>query len=151
MAIWLGNGNHPDIQNHQEKWPSHAVAFFPLERAWRRAPANLDFLVAVNWEFGPGGERRDGYFIQSRRSKAWPSALWACTYDDNWETWSWVLRATSDEVYSDAAAAGRALIRASWRWERSQFQTGPFDEVDLAGLISEQDAWELASECLGKE
>jgi hypothetical protein len=150
MTLWLGNGRHPDIRDHKETWHSMSAAFFPIERAWRRAPANLEFLVAVNWEFGPGSERRDGYFIQKRRSKSWPWALWTCKYDDSWEIWRWVLLATSDEAYGDDVTAGRALLAASWRWEREQFQTGQFDEVDLEGRVSEQDAWELAAECLGR-
>ncbi|WP_426027248.1 hypothetical protein [Brevundimonas sp. TWP2-3-4b2] len=149
MTLWLGNGEHPDIRDHKEKWHSHATAFFPIERAWRRAPSNLEFLVAVNWSFSPGSERRDGLFIQKRRSKAWPWALWAYEYDDNWGVWSWALRATSDEAYCDAATAGRALLEASWKWEREQWNTRQFDEVDTEGLVSQEDAWALATECLG--
>jgi hypothetical protein len=150
MTLWLGNGNHPDIREHQRTFHGDGYpSSFPLESAWERSPANVEFLVAVAWDFGPGSERRDGYFIQRRRSKAWPWALWAYVFDDNWETWRWVLRATSNSAYADAATAGRALLQASWEWERGQWQTGQFDEVEFAGVLSEPDAWEVGAAKLG--
>ena len=138
MTLCLSNGDHPDIREHRRVFRGGGYcASFPLESAWERSPANADLVVAVAWDIGPGSERRDGYFIQRRRSKTWPWALWAYVFDDNWERWSWVLRATPNSAYTDAATAGRSLLEASWAWEREQWQTGQFDEVGFAGLLTD--------------
>lgn len=113
--------------------------------------ANVEFVVAVAWDFQPGSERREGYFIQRRRSKTWPWALWAYVYDDNWETWQWLLRVTDDGAYPDAGQAARALLAASWRWERDQWQTDEFDEVEYGGLINEAEAWAMGASNLSQE
>lgn len=149
MTLWTGSGNHPEIPNPKPVWRCHVPpAFFPLERAWRGAPNSLEFLVAVAWSFQPGNERREGYFIQRRRSKIWPWALLAYDYDDNWGVWSWKVRAAGDSAYPTHAVAGRALLESSWAWECKTWQTGLFDEVELAGLIDEEAAWTIGKTTL---
>jgi hypothetical protein len=82
-------------------------------------------------------------FIGRSANKAWKWILWSFTYDDNWETWTWVVRATSDQLFKDAPTAAAHLLTAVWVWERDNWDKTLFDEVEDTGVLSEQEIWEI--------
>jgi hypothetical protein len=86
--LWLGNGNHPDIESPEPNGNPGCVAFFPTEEAQEMAPQGAEFVAAVATSPRPGSDIRDGYFIGPSQSKAWKWVLWDFTYDNEFESWS---------------------------------------------------------------
>jgi len=148
---WLGNGNHPDIESPECKDNPGCVAFFPTEEAREMAPQGAVFVAAVATSPRPGSDIRDGYFIGQSRSKKWKWVLWGFTYDDNWESWSWVVRATTDEVFPDATKAAETLLSAVWTWERKNWGTTLFEQVEDTGLLSEANVWKIGRRSLARD
>jgi hypothetical protein len=148
--VWIGNGDHPDIKNPEAEENPGVTAFFPTEAAKAMAPMGAEFVAAVATSPRPGSDIRDGFFIGPSPSKDWKWVLWDLTYDDNWENWSWVVRATSDEPFKDATAAAANLLEAVWAWEREHWDQTLFEQVEDSGLLSEDQIWEIGRRALGK-
>jgi hypothetical protein len=148
--LWLGNGDHPDIESPECKYNPGCVAFFPTEEAREMAPQGAEFVAAVATSPRPGSDIRDGYFIGRSQRKAWKWVLWGFTYDDNWESWSWVVRATTDEAFADSTKAAATLLSAVWAWERKNWGKTLFEQVEDTGLLNESDVWKIGRRSLGK-
>jgi hypothetical protein len=140
---WLGNGDHPDIQAPEVEENAGLTALFPTETAEAIAPLGAEFIAAVATSPRPGSDIRDGYFIGPSPSKKWKWVLWDFTFDDNWETWSWIVCATSDEPFKNSMEAARSLLPAVWAWQRDTYQTTPFEEVEDTGLLDEDEVWRI--------
>jgi hypothetical protein len=143
FRLWLGNGDHPDIESAQLERNPGCVAFFPTEAAQEMAPHGAKFVAAVATSPQPGSDIRDGFFVGRCPNKAWKWILWSFTYDHNWESWAWVVRATSDQPFKDAATAAAHLLAAVWAWERDNWENTLFEQVEDTGLLSEQEIWEI--------
>jgi hypothetical protein len=83
-------------------------------------------------------------------SEPWKWVLWDFTYDDNWESWSWVVRATTDEPFTKSSKAAAYLLSAVWIWERDNWGRTLFEQVEAAGLIDEDEVWKIGRRSLGK-
>jgi hypothetical protein len=94
---WLANGDHPDIHAPEVEQNPGLTAFFPTEAAQQIAPYGAEFVAAVSTSPRPGSDIRDGYFIGPSPSNDWKCVLWDFRFDDNWETWSWVVCAATDQ------------------------------------------------------
>jgi hypothetical protein len=77
--------------------------------------------------------------------------LWEFAYDDNWETWSWVVRATTDERCRTPTQAAVRLLEAAWTWERETWGSTLFEEVEDTGLLNEEEIWKIGKRTLNKE
>ena len=141
--FWIGNGDHPEIKDLEAKENPGLTALFPTETAEAIAPPGAKFIAAVATSPRPGSDIRDGYFIGPSPNRNWKWVLWAFTFDDNWETWSWVVRATSDQTFEDARTAAAAIMEAVWVWERQNWGKSLFDEVEDTGLLTENAVWEI--------
>ena len=147
--LWLGNGNHPDIESPEPNGNPGCVAFFPTEEAQEMAPQGAEFVAAVATSPRPGSDIRDGYFIGPSQSKAWKWVLWDFTYDNEFESWSWVVRATTDEPFTDPTKAAAHLLSAVWAWERDKWDQSLFEQVEDTGLIDEAEVWKIGRRALG--
>ena len=116
---------------------------------WRRPriavlePPGTKFIAAVSTSPRPGSDIREGFFISPSQNKDWKWVLWKFSYDDNYETWSWLIRATSNRIFANSTEAAEFLLTAVWAWEREQWDRTIFEEVEDSGLISEKRVWEI--------
>ena len=151
FRIWLGNGDHPDIESPQAEQNPGCVALFPTEAAEEMAPKGAQFVAAVATSPRPGSDTRDGFFVGRSPNEAWKWVLWSFTYDDNCECWEWVVRATSDQQFKDAATAAAHLLTAVWTWQRDNWDKTLFEQVEDTGLLSEQEIWEIGRKAFNKQ
>ena len=146
--LWLGNGDHPDIPNWEGECQG-CPPVFPTERAKTISPPGAEFVTAVSTSPRPGSDIRDGFFISPSSSKKWKWVLWDFTYDDNYEVWSWLIRATSDQPFATSAEAAAYLLDAVWFWERDKWGTTLFEQVEDLGLIPEGEVWKIGETAFG--
>lgn len=142
--LWLGFGNHPDLSPPEIRDPPGAEISFPLYEACESAPLDSQFVAAVAWDLAPGRERREGYFIEPSPLSTYAWVLWDFSYDDNWGTWSWRLRAATDATFETAEAAAQHLLGRLWAWEKLHHATDRFDEIEERGLLSEDAVMRIA-------
>jgi hypothetical protein len=76
--------------------------------------------------------------------------LWDLAYDNEWETWSWVVRATTEERFTDSTKAAAHLLAAAWAWERDKWDETLFEQVEDTGLLGEAEVWEIGRTALGR-
>jgi hypothetical protein len=148
QRLWLGNGDHPDLEAPKLKL-SGCFSFFPTDEALEIAPKGAEFVAAVATSPRPGSDIRDGYFIGPSQSKAWKWVLWDLSYDNEWESWSWIVRATTNEEFADSTKAAAHLLGAVWAWEREKWGNTLFEQVEHTGLLDEDEVWKIGRRALG--
>jgi hypothetical protein len=133
-TLWVGNGNHPTI--------------IPPIMASDRTPYDAQFVGAVAWKFGPGQERREGFFIARCPDAEWAWTLLSLRYDKRRENWCWEVRASTDLDSLTADSASRWLFREVWIWEKRRCNTDLFEEVEAGGLLDAAEIWKIGEETL---
>lgn len=147
--LWIGMGQHPDLAPWDETYEG-LTAFFPTQEAKDCAPPHAVFVTAVASSPMPGSDIRDGYFIAPCSIKKWKWVLWNFTYDDNQEVWSWALRAAAEHPWKDEKEAATELLKAVWTWEKENWETEMFEEIEDTGLLSNKEVLSIGKKIFKK-
>ena len=144
--LWIGSGDHPDIlavQMPRSKNPG-CTAFFPLDDAMESVPEGGEFICSINTSPRPGSDIRSGYFVAPTCVAGWQWILWSLDWDDNWETWEWRVCATTDGSFLSSKEAARHLLFERWRFERSEYDSEIFEELEQTELLSDSEVREIS-------
>ena len=124
----------------------------------QRFPGTATFVAQVEWAWAPHHDRVDSYYICSNRRRThW--FLWLRFPDENtWENrMESILYAYCPRRKVDQKTAAIHLLLHAWRYEAAKSNTGRFDWINDAGLLTVSEihaivraVWEKQDSC-GKQ